>query len=99
MRFSLSHVGSLLCASAVALLSPIQTFAAEPAQNVYPSEPVKTFMKGCQYKNPKAFCTCTMKSIQTKYTFEEFKQVDREIRETRKVPNELQKIITSCKKK
>lgn len=97
MRFSLSRVGSVLCASAVAL-SPIQTLAAEPAKNVYPADSVKTFMKGCEYKNPKVFCTCTMKSIQTKYTFEEFKKVDKEIRETRKVPNELQTVIASCKK-
>ena len=99
MRFSLYHVVSLLCVSVVAVvLSPAKTLAAEAAPNVYPPEVVKTFMKGCQFKQPKAFCSCTMKSIQTKYTFAEFKKVDNEIRETRKVPSELQKILSSCNK-
>ncbi len=97
MRFPLYHAISLLCASAVAL-SPNQTLAAEATKNVYPPEVVKTFMKGCQFKQPKAFCSCTMKSIQTKYTFAEFKKVDNEIRETHKVPNELQSIFSSCNK-
>jgi hypothetical protein len=98
MRFSLYYAVSMLCASTVVILSPTQTLAAEAAQNVYPPEAVKTFMKGCQFKRTKVYCSCTLKSIQAKYTFAEFKKIDSEIRETRKVPSELQKILSSCNK-
>jgi hypothetical protein len=101
MRFSLPHVCSVLCvcASSFALISPTQLLAAEATKNVYPAEVVKTFMKGCQFKNKKPFCSCIINSIQTKYTFAEFKKIDEDAREKRQIPDAIQSIVDSCNQK
>jgi hypothetical protein len=87
------------CSSAIAIGLPARAIAAEPTQNVYPAEVTKNFMKGCQFKNKKEYCSCVLGSIQGKYTFAEFKKIDEEARTTRKVPDAVQLIFDSCKGK
>jgi hypothetical protein len=83
------------------LLLPAQAVkSAEPAaKNPYPNEVVNTFMKGCQLTNDKSFCSCSLDKLQTTYTFENFKKVDAEVRETKKLPNEVLEIFTACRAK
>lgn len=101
MQFSRSGMFSALfaCTSAIAIGLPARVMAAEPAKNVYPAEVTKNFMKGCQYRSKKEYCSCVMNSLQVKYTFAEFKKVDEEVRATRKVPDAVQSIFDSCKQK
>jgi hypothetical protein len=87
------------CSSAIALGLPARVLAAETAKNVYPAEVTKNFMKGCQFKSKKEYCSCVLNSLQAKYTFAEFRKVDEEARTTRKVPDAVQLIFDSCKGK
>jgi hypothetical protein len=101
MKFSGSRTFAVLltCTSAIALGLPARLLAAEATKNVYPAEVTKNFMKGCQFKSKKEYCSCVLNSIQSKYTFVEFKKIDEEARTTRKVPDAIQLIFDSCKGK
>ncbi len=95
-------VASFACTSALSVITLGNTYAQQtsqtdpPTKNVYPTEVVKTFMKGCQFKGDKVYCTCILDKLQFQYTFAEFTQLDNQIRETRKVPNEVQETFNSC---
>jgi hypothetical protein len=100
MQFSPSHICSVLCicVSSLALLPPTR-LAAETNKQPYPPEVVKTFMKGCQFKSKKEDCTCTIKAIQAKYTFAEFKKIDEDARVSGTAPKDIQALYQSCTKK
>jgi hypothetical protein len=90
-----------LLTSSLFLLLPVQTAksAEPPTKNPYPNEVVNTFMRGCQLTNDKSFCGCSLDKLQATYTFDNFKKIDAEVRETKKLPNEVLEIFTSCRAK
>ena len=100
MQFSSSHIYSVLCICVSSLaLMPSTHLAAETNKQPYPPEVIKNFMKGCQYKGKKEDCTCTIKAIQAKYTFAEFKKIDEDARVNRTAPKDIQAIYQSCRQK
>lgn len=47
---------------------------------VYPQDTVDAFLKSCQGAGSSpAFCTCVLKKVEAKYSFEEFKTIEGEI--------------------
>ncbi|MEE3717274.1 hypothetical protein V2H45_10990 [Tumidithrix elongata RA019] len=92
---------ALSIATGLLLLLPTQSVksAEQTTKNPYPNEVVNTFMKGCQITNDKSFCSCSLDKLQTTYTFENFRKIDAEARETKKLPNEVLEIFTSCQAK
>lgn len=101
MQLSSSRIFSILCicVSSLALLPPTRLQAAETNKQPYPPEVVKNFMKGCEFKGKKEDCTCTIKAIQSKYTFAEFKKIDEDARVSRTAPKDIQALYQSCAKK
>ncbi|WP_425217498.1 hypothetical protein [Tumidithrix helvetica] len=92
---------ALSIATGLLLFLPTQAVksAEQKTKNPYPNEVVNTFMKGCQITNDKSFCSCSLDKLQETYTFDNFKKVDAEVRETKKLPNEVLEIFTSCQAK
>ena len=68
--------------------------------NGYPEFAVKGFMNVCvkgRGAKVEAICTCSIKEIQNKYSFDEFRKVVKDAQASGKVPDEFLKIIQSCR--
>jgi hypothetical protein len=64
--------------------SPAANGATAPSNSTattgYPQDTVDAFLKSCQGAgSTPAFCTCVLKKVEAKYTFEEFKTIEGEI--------------------
>ena len=68
--------------------------------NGYPEFAVKGFMNVCvkgRGAKVEAICTCSIKEIQNKYSFNEFRKVVKDAQASGKIPDEFLKIIQSCR--
>lgn len=73
--------------------------------NTYPQEAVSSFLESCEASAVQAgatpeqagdYCACTLDEIQALYTFDEFAQVDQDIREGQEPPAEFDAIVDTC---
>lgn len=73
--------------------------------NTYPPEAVSSFLESCEASAVQAgatpeqagdYCACTLDEIQALYTFDEFAQVDQDIREGQEPPAEFDAIVDTC---
>lgn len=67
--------------------------------NPYPQEFVKRYIDGCTAdRGPavQAVCECTIRKIQSKYKYEEFKKINIKIEEAGKIPPDIVEDITTC---
>ncbi|PZU93750.1 MAG: hypothetical protein DCE90_15760 [Pseudanabaena sp.] len=69
----------------------------KPEKYEYPQEVVRTFMKGCGFTSNKAYCTCSLDKLRSRYTFAEFLEIDKSARETNQVPKEVISLFQSCR--
>ncbi len=64
--------------------SPAANTSTTPSKSTastgYPQDTVDAFLKSCQGAGSTAmFCSCVLKKVEAKYTFEEFKAIEGEI--------------------
>jgi hypothetical protein len=81
------------------LLLTATAFVAN-AQTAYPKSVVAQYIEDCtagRGDQARAVCTCIIKGIQSRYTYEEFQILNSQIRQTGSVPASLNKIIKTCK--
>ncbi|TVQ20259.1 MAG: hypothetical protein EA367_09060 [Leptolyngbya sp. DLM2.Bin15] len=82
-----------------------ETPVASGDTNTYPPEAVSSFLESCEASAVQAgatpeqasdYCACTLDEIQALYTFDEFAQVDEDIREGQEPPAEFDAIVDTC---
>lgn len=84
----------------IGLLLLTSTAAIANAQGSYPKDVVAQYIEDCtagRGDQALAICTCIIKGLQAKYTFQEFKALNSQIVKTGKAPVGLSNIIKKCK--
>lgn len=87
---------SSLCLLALAIAS------VNAQQRPYPPEFVRDYVNECTAGRGDAVqevCRCIIRRVQTKYSFETFQRINRQIEATGQIPVELAKIINACQAK
>jgi hypothetical protein len=82
-----------LCLLALSITS------ATAQQRPYPPEVVRSYIASCtanRGSEVETICACTIRKIQAKYTFEEFKRINSQIETTGKIPPGLVEILNTC---
>ncbi len=68
-----------------------------PAGDPYPPAARRMFTDSCtEAGGTSESCTCALREIESRFTFEEFTDLDQEIRDGGELPQELMGIITGC---
>ena len=84
----------LLSIAAVSL-----TACNKTAEGSYPKEAVDNFIEGCLgsgFDYADEICQCTIGKIQTKYTFEEFRDMNKTVTEGGDLPVEMLQLTGPC---
>ncbi|GEM_PF-1792470 len=70
----------------------------DPPPNSYPAASVKNFIDACAAGNPQkiAVCTCGIKKIQGKYSFEAFVKLDDAAKRGEKLPTDIVDMLKGC---
>jgi hypothetical protein len=77
-----------------------QPTASSQTTNVYPEVAVKRFTEACakdRGAKVQALCTCAIKEIQNRYTFDEFRKIVQDARTNGQPPGEVREILQSCR--
>jgi hypothetical protein len=85
--------------------APEEEPVASGDANTYPEEARSSFLESCEASAVQAgatpeqagdYCACTLDEIEVLYTFDEFAQVDQDIREGQEPPAEFDAIVDTC---
>lgn len=65
-------------------------------KNEYPPEVNQNFMKECEINGSRRYCTCFFDVLQTKYTIEQFAELEEKIATSSEIQKEFERIAESC---
>lgn len=67
----------------------------------YPEQARNNFLKACESQEgaTRSVCECSLDGVEEKYSYDEFKKIDAEIREGKEAGEDIQKIARDCAKK
>ncbi len=80
--------------------SPRAETNSQPTTNVYPEQAVKRFTDRCVKRRgtkAKEICDCSIKEIQNKYSFEEYRKIIKDARASGEPADEFREITKSCR--
>ncbi len=76
------------------------TASPQTTTNVYPEVAVQRFTEACakdRGAKVQALCTCAIKEIQNRYTFDEFRKIVQNAKTSGQPPGEVREILQSCR--
>lgn len=78
--------------------SPTQTATPKPLPR-YPESLRNNYLNSCIQNslNRRSLCECTLRKMEARYSVQQFRQIDEDIRERRPIPREILQIIDDCR--
>jgi hypothetical protein len=71
--------------------------SAQANRNAYPAHVVRSFINGCIASGATAStCNCVLDKIQSRYSLQQFIQLEMQVRSSRRLPPDVVNMMVSC---